>query len=181
MPISDNFIKSLKKEREQLQVPRSSEVSQASIDSLLDQMVSDTDIPVTTKEQASAVLAVLFQQGGTARSCDGNMTIRIFNKDFKLSRIRKCLKDVRLNKNERKVARSMATDIQKICLAFELPGNLHQKIKRQNSERTFTLEESVWLSDFQAYNDDAPSELRTLILQSFKKPLNPSAQKRADK
>ena len=173
------FLATLKSERTKLQVPRSNVVSQERVDLLLTSMVSDPSIGVKNKDEAAAVLAVLFQQGGTARSCDGNMTITLFDQEFKLARIRKCLKDQNLHKNERKVARTMATEIRHICNALELPGNLTQKIQRQNPERSFTEEEKVWLSDFQAVNTDCDPELRALILQSFKKPSNPSAEKRA--
>jgi hypothetical protein len=33
---------------------------------------------LNTPEEAIAVLALLFQQGGTARSCDGNMAVKNF-------------------------------------------------------------------------------------------------------
>ena len=35
--------------------------------------------------------------------------------------------------------------------------------------KNFTIKEKVWLSDFQADNQNCPSELRALILDTFKK------------
>jgi len=34
-------------------------------------------------DEATSVLAILFQQGGTARSCYGNISIRIFDQNIK--------------------------------------------------------------------------------------------------
>ena len=52
---------------------------------------------------------------------------------------------------------------------MELPGNLYNKIQNKNLLKNFTIEEKVWLSDFQSDNDNCPAELRTLILETLKK------------
>lgn len=124
---------------------------------------------LNTQEEATAVLALLFQQGGTAKSCDGNMAVKIFDQEFKLANIRKILKDCSCARGERKLARSLANEIKEIALIMELPGNLYNKIQKQNLSKKFTLEEKVWLSDFQSDNENCPAELRTLILETFKK------------
>lgn len=124
---------------------------------------------LNTQEEATVVLALLFQQGGTARSCDGNMTVKIFDQEFKLANIRKILKDCSCAKGERKLARSLANDIKEIALIMKLPGNLYNKIQKKNLSKNFTLEEKVWLSDFQSDNENCPAELRALILETFKK------------
>ena len=120
-------------------------------------------------EEATVVLALFFQQGGSARSCDGNMSVKIFDKEFKLANIRKTLKNCSCNKGERKLARSLANEIREIALIMELPGNLYNKIQKKNLSKNFTIEEKVWLSDFQSDNESCPVELRTLILETFKK------------
>ena len=66
---------------------------------------------LNTQEEAIVMLALLFQQGGTARSCDGNMTVTIFDQEFKLANIRKILKDCLYAKGEHKLARSLVNDI----------------------------------------------------------------------
>ena len=53
---------------------------------------------------------------------------------------------------------------------METPGNLYSKIQKQDLKKSFTLEQKVWLSDFQSENEDSPVELRTMILETFKKP-----------
>lgn len=120
-------------------------------------------------QDALVVIAVFFQQGGTARSCDGNMSTTIFGKEFKLADIRKILKLNSCNKAERKLARTLATQIQQISLVMEIPGNLYSKIQKQDLNRNFTMEEKSWLSDFQSDNEDCPVELRALIIDTFKK------------
>ena len=52
---------------------------------------------------------------------------------------------------------------------MEIPGNLNTKIQKTNLEATYSLEEKVWMSDFQSENPDCPVRIRTLILESFKK------------
>ena len=65
--------------------------------------------------EAIATIAVFFQQGGTARSCDENMGIKLFEKSIKLAKIRKILKKNFCNRAERKLARTFANEIQKLA------------------------------------------------------------------
>lgn len=100
------------------------------------------------------------------------MSITLFTKEFKLSDIRKILKQNSSNKSERKLARTLATEIFEICKVLETPGNLYLKIQKSNLNKTFTTEEKIWLFDFQSDNEDCPMELRNLILETFKKRKN---------
>jgi len=115
------------------------------------------------------MVAVLFQQGGTARGCDGNMSITIFNQTLKLADIRKILKQHSCNKSERKLARSLANEIFEISKVMGIPGNLHTKIQKINLEVPYSMDEKVWMSDFQSENLDCPAKIRSLILETFKK------------
>jgi len=113
---------------------------------------------------------MLFQQGGTARSCDGNMNATFMEVTVKLAEVRKVLKENSCNKSERKLARSLANEIHEIASILEIPGNLYQKIQKQNLDTTFTMDQKVWLSDFQSDNENCPVELRKLILETFNPP-----------
>ena len=86
---------------------------------------------LNTQEEAIAVLALLFQQGGTARSCDRNMAVKIFDQEFKLVNIRKILKNCLFAKGERKLTRSLANEIKEIAFIMELLGNLYNKIQKK--------------------------------------------------
>lgn len=97
------------------------------------------------------------------------MSISIFGQTIKLADIRKILKQESCNKSERKLARSLATKIFEIAHVMEIPGNLYTKIQKSNLESVYSLEEKVWMSDFQSENDDCPIKIRALILESFKK------------
>lgn len=97
------------------------------------------------------------------------MSITLFGQEFKLADIRKILKQSSCNRVERKLARSLANEIYAIALIMELPGNLYNKIQKKDFNKVFSLEEKVWLSDFQSDNESCPNELRTLILDTFKK------------
>ena len=72
------------------------------------------------------------------------------------------------NKSERKLARILANEIREIALILEIPGNLYSKIQKSDLNKTFSLEEKTWLSDFQSYNENCPIELRNLIIDTFK-------------
>ena len=40
------------------------------------------------------------------------------------------------------------------------------------------MEEKVWMSDFQSDNEDAPSHIRTLIMDTYKKETSPEQKRR---
>lgn len=123
-------------------------------------------------QHAIAILAMLFQQGGTARSCDGNMSVIFMDVTVKLTDVRKILKENSCNKSERKLARTLANEIHEIASILEIPGNLYQKIQKQNLNTVFNTEQKIWLSDFQSDNENCPIELRKFILETFKKSTN---------
>lgn len=56
------------------------------------------------------------------------MSIVLFGKDFKLADIRKILRQNSCIKAERKLVRTLTTEIQQIALVMEIPGNLYPKI-----------------------------------------------------
>lgn len=164
--ISDTLKNALLKEKTTYVAARTSKLQRGIAEKILEE--TKTQFELKSREEALVVIAILFQQGGTARSCDGNMSISIFDKEFKLADLRKILKKLSCNKGERKLARTLATEIFEVAKTLEIPGNLYQKIQKLDLKKTFSLTEKVWLSDFQSDNEDCPLELRELILNSFK-------------
>ena len=180
MSLDDFISKKLGGEKAKISVPRSNTLPDDSVLRIIEKV--KTELKFNDNDEAQAALAVLFQQGGTARSCDGNMTVKIFDRQVKLATIRKIIRDEGHNRGERKLARSIATDIHKICLALEIVGNLYQKVQRKDPSRSYTLAQQVWLSDFQSMNTDCPADLRTLLVESFQKePNKPSKGRRSGK
>ena len=167
MNISETLKKKLEKEKNFYVTNRSAVLQQGVVTDILKTIEKQHNL--NTPEEAIAALALFFQQGGTARSCDGNMVVKIFNQEFKLANIRKILKNCSCAKGERKLARSLANEIKEIAFIMELPGNLYNKIQKKDLSRNFTIEEKVWLSDFQSDNENCPAELRALIIETFKK------------
>ena len=110
MTISETLKNKLEKEKNFYVANRSSRLRQGVITDILKTIEKQHNL--NTPEEAIAVLALLFQQGGTARSCDGNMAVKIFDQEFKLANIRKILKNCSCAKGERKLARSLANQIQ---------------------------------------------------------------------
>lgn len=145
---------------------RSSDLPKGKVEEVLSEIAKKYSCD---RDEAVAILAVLFQQGGAARSCDGNMTVIVFGKTVKLAEVRKILKQMNCGKAERKLARSLANEIFEICKVLGIPGNLSNQIQKSDLEASYTEEERVWMSDFQSNNEDCPKKLRTLILETFKK------------
>jgi len=169
---SSSFDEILAQEKARLTLPRSNILPPQIVDAILTAIAQKYNFP--SNDHSIAVLTVLFHQGGTARSCDGNLTIPMFEKEIKLSEIRKILKEQNAAKCERKLAKSLATKIHEIAKKLGIPGNLYNLISRENPGRSFLLDEQCWLSDFQATNEDAPASLRELINNSFKKQQKPN-------
>ena len=165
--VNKKFLKNLEEEKKYFISVRTSTLPEGKVDEIL--IAIKKNYKLETIEEAITIIAILFQQGGTARGCDGNMSISIFNQTIKLADIRKILKKHSCNKSERKLARSLATEIFEIAQVMGIPGNLNTKIQKMNLEIIYSLEEKVWMSDFQSENLDCPIKIRTLILESFKK------------
>jgi len=85
--LTDNFRQMLKQEKNNIITARSSKLQPGVVNEIL-KNIAET-LKLKSNDEAMTVLAVLFQQGGTARSCDGNMNTRIFDQEIKLSQIRK--------------------------------------------------------------------------------------------
>lgn len=163
--VSEEFLDSLTQQKENLIIPRSSKLTPAQTEKVLKNIQEKYSI---NQNQAITILTILFQQGGTTKRCDGNLTAKIFDKEIKLAEIRAILKLEGTKSGERKLARSLANAIQKIALKLEIPGNLAKKITRNNPEQNLSIEEKTWLSDFQSENEDCPENLRKLINECFK-------------
>lgn len=164
--ITKNFLETLSKEKKTFIPARTSKLPEGIVSDLLEAIVKHYELEST--DQAICVLAILFQQGGTARGCDGNMSIVMFQKSFKLADIRKILKQNSCNRSERKLARTLADSIYQVATVMEVPGNLYLKIQKNRIEKKFTIAEKAWLSDFQSDNENCPAELKTYIVETFK-------------
>lgn len=164
--ISIETIQKLKIEKHKFVPARTATLPKGKVDDILE--TTKKNLNLQTLEEAITVIAILFQQGGTARGCDGNMAVTIFDQIIKLADIRKILKQHSCNKSERKLARSIATETFEISLIMEIPGNLYTKIQKTNLEASYSMDEKIWMSDFQSENPDCPAKIRTLILETFK-------------
>lgn len=173
--LDKTFLDTLSNEKKNYITTRSSKVQPVVAEKILADITEAKKLD--SPQQAKAFLAMFFQQGGTARSCNGNMSITLFGKEMKLAEIKKILKANNCNKAERKLARTLADDIQLISKIMEIPGNLYLKIQKFNLERAFSTEEKVWLSDFQSDNENCPTALRKLIHDTFKKKTNNKNEK----
>lgn len=165
-PLTEGTKKALLEEKKNYIATRASKLQPGVAEKIIQDLMELKKL--TDPQHALAIIAMLFQQGGTARSCDGNMSVTLFGKTVKLAELRKILKQNSCNKAERKLARALAQEIYEVARIIEIQGNLYQKIQKQNLERVFTVEEKIWLSDFQSDNNNCPVALRILIQNTFK-------------
>lgn len=176
--INNEFSRTLKEEKENMEIPRSSKFSESKTKVVVQKLSEKFGL---STQQTLAVLAILFQQGGTARRCDGNLTAKIFGKEIKLSMVRTILKAEGIKGGERKLARTLASPLQKISIVLELEGNLAKAIVQNNMEKQFKKEDLTWMSDFQNENPDCPQEIRNLIHKHFstkkQNPINQAKKK----
>ena len=163
---NDEFFKKLDVEKTKYVPSRSAKLPDAKVANILEEIKKN--FKLNSKEEAIVVIALLFQQGGSARGCDGNMSVTIFDQTIKLADIRKILKNNSCNKAERKLARSLASSIYTVCLRMNVPGNLFNKISKTDLSVSHEIDASAWMSDFQSDNPDCPTEIKNLILQTFK-------------
>lgn len=162
--ISTEFEELLQAQKPKTSLPRMSKISKKEGEEILDEIVFKYSLG--SRKEALAALCLLAQQGGTSKGCDGNLTISIFSKEFKLSDIRKIFQ-TSSKQTLRKFARTFANEAHAICLVFDVPGNLHKKIIRMHPDRDFSTSELVWLSDFQSENQNCPTEFRQFIIEAF--------------
>jgi hypothetical protein len=140
-PLSETLKKKLNEEKTLFIAARSAKLQEGIAEKILKKIKEHYKLD--SIDEALAVLAILFQQGGTARSCDGNMSITLFGKLFKLADIRKIMKQESCAKSERKLARTLADRIQEVALILEIPGNLYLKIQKQDLSRSFEMSEKT--------------------------------------
>jgi hypothetical protein len=157
----EHFLETIK---EEIILPRSAVLSESQAVLSISTFASQQKLTIN---QSKTVMTILFQSGGTAKGCDGNLTCSIFGQTIKLAYLRKALTEAKCKGMERKLARYLADEIAQISIAIKIPGNLTKKITRAHPERAFTQEESAWLSDFQVDNSNCPELLRNFISESF--------------
>jgi hypothetical protein len=119
--------------------------------------------------KAFVIIVIAVQQGGSAASCNGNMEIIYKDQAIKLSKIREGFKAAGQRRSVRKFARTHATKIALTCAELGIPGNLVMRVKREQPDANIEEKYLCWLSDFQAYNEEAPERVRTAILATFTK------------
>ena len=132
---------------------------------IVDAIIDETGLEST--EQALTLLAIIFQKGGTARQCDGNLEAEVQGKKLRLKTVRDCMRNVGLPRMERRLARSLATPIYEVCSSLNIPGNLARAILN-NETTNVTDKDKAWMSDFQNDNEDCPERIRQLISNHFK-------------
>lgn len=169
--INNHISEYLKKNHAKINTSRTNKITTTTREKITEEIMAA--YPGTTREQIETAIALLCQMGGTARACDGNLSVTTGDVTFKLSEIRKAFQKAGCKHGLRKYARTHATEIFHICnelrkLGSTYHGNMYFKIKKLQ-DAPISEEESIWCSDFQAFNEDAPEKLKNYVISSFPK------------
>lgn len=119
-----------------------------------------------TNSEVAASIAIICQKGGTARQAQSMVYSIVNGKRLELSTIRAILRKKNLKFTLCQCARTNATNIYQVYQLFTIEGDLSKKIARH--EPSVTLEEKIWLSNFQMDNEDCPQNVRDLLMQHYK-------------
>ena len=113
-------------------VPGTLTLNSSQTEKVVDAIMEEAGLDST--EQALTLFAILFQEGGTARECDRKLEAEVQGKKLRFQTVRDCMRDFRLPRMERRLARSLATPIYEVCSSLNIPGNLARAIL--NNETT---------------------------------------------
>lgn len=171
--------------------PQRSSVPLSITDELIDEIVSNSAINVNTSsneskvselqgntlirtiasrfgirfDQALIATCIICQKGGTNRRANGDIYAIVDGIRITLQNIRDTMNTSNLRFTLRQWARTYPTQIFRIAAKSGVQGDLAKKIMRNNPN--ITLDDSIWLSNFQMDNPDCPEELRALMLDHF--------------
>ena len=166
--LSQENIERLREKRYTLDLPNSRFMSTNKCELILEAVTQEFGL---NKFDSMTLLAIFAQTGGTATSCDGNRTQSYLGQNFRLSQVRKIFAKCGAKNQFRKFARTNGALIHDICSHLEVEGNMYQKIINLNLSNN-PEKYKYWLSDFQAYTQEAPEEAKRLILSAFPKRRN---------
>lgn len=158
LEVDSSLMNKLKHEVKKIDVSRSGKLTEEKTRAILNDLMVKYDYK--TINEAATVIAYFCQSGGATKNCDGNFECNLFDKTVKLSFIRRILKNNKETGNLRKLACSMDSFIIEVCIKLELPGNLCKKILSMHPEESFSIEQIVYMSDFQLNNPNIPTHIR---------------------
>lgn len=160
----DEYLEELNPEGSKIVIPRGGQMTQESGIEVLKNFAEKVGI---SYNQSIIAMSILFQTGGTNRSCDGNLQTELAGKTIKLATLRSSLRECKQKGGERKLARLYGSEIFRVAQKLNIPGNLYKKCTRLNPGKNISEIESYWLSDFQIDNPDCPVGTMSLIQQVF--------------
>ena len=170
--IDNEYLQKLSKNKDNISLPKENKLSKTQTENIINAIQNKYNL--LNKNDALCMLAMVCQKGATSPSYDGKAVFMLKTSvgeiiEFKISEIRQIFIEEKCKGGLRKFARTYATEFFKISKSLNIEGNLNKKIKRLNPNLELEDDAAYWLSDFQAYNEDAPKKLRNLIIKSFPK------------
>lgn len=165
--LSDDFVNRLKENKDTLILPNSSWLPPQIIDEIIDELIKTLNLE--QRRDAFTIIAIFAQQGATAQSASGNMTFDYLGKTYKLADIRRAFANKNAKGALRKFARTKGSLFFEICKELNIEGNMYNKVRRLNPNSELSNDDKYWLSDYQAFNEDAPLYLRKYLINAFPK------------
>lgn len=114
-----------------------------------------------------ANICALLQNGATSPKFDQNKSYDLLG-DSKLVEVKvlkKACTDVASNLTLRKLARGLREDIVVVAQKTDMPGNLSKRFLVDCPDAT--IDELVWVSDFQTFNNQAPDRVKSWLMSNF--------------
>lgn len=164
--IADALRKEIRENKTNLTLPRNNSLSISITNEILHIASKTLNL---TKDESFIIIAIFAQQGGCAKSCDGNLPISFFNKSYTLATIRKIFTEAKQKNGLRKFAKTHCEEIGKVAEDLGIDGNLYAKISRLHPNKSFSKKEKILLSDFQLNNPQLSNENKALISETFNK------------
>lgn len=118
----------------------------------------------TPQDLTIAGITKLIQNGGTNKS-KTNLTVKINEQEFELSKLRTILESYNKNLTVRKLAKGIRKLVIAIALNNKWPGPLTKELSRNNPNLTITPELAPWCNEIHSDNYDCPNEIRDALVR----------------
>ena len=166
---SKKYMDELKIKKDTIILPISDRLNKEQCNCIITTLIKEFELQ--NELDALVVMTLICQSGATSPAFDGNRSIGFDGKEFQIAKIRKIFNQCKAKNGMRKFARNYANEMYNISKQLGIKGNLCKKIKnlKLNEELKWEIDDDYWLSDFQAYNPNAPERIRKLIIESFPK------------
>lgn len=121
-------------------------------------------------ETAWILVTGVLQKGGSNQKAGNAISFTVGEKSLTSHELQKFIKEVIKNGTNRQLAKSIADDVAKIALEFNIPGDLHAQMKFEFPNLSDS--DAVWCSNFQTTNPRCPESVRNWLISNYRSRFN---------